>query len=141
MIIADEKIVRTPSDKTGSPTSPKVGNLIDIDSPVHEKNASSRTPTDPEPRPPSGASNSAHSGASAGSSAPASAPCSPQNNGNRVIELASSLTGSLTTGSAHTLEGTQTFNNQAFDGVSVSETEHATDVSTMHCYIVIVTKL
>ncbi|KAL4237390.1 Protein kinase C conserved region 2 (CalB) [Mactra antiquata] len=131
IIITDEKNSGKSSNKTNSPTSPKVGKLIEIDSPVHGKNVISQTPSDSELRPSSGASNAAPSrasGTSGGSSAPPSEKSkSPQNDENKVIEPASSLTGSLTTGSAHTLEGAQTFNNQAFEGVSVSETEHATD--------------
>lgn len=50
---------------------------------------------------------------------------------------ASPLTTSITTGSAHTLEGsTQIYENRAYDeGISISESEQATDVSSSQIFL------
>ena len=92
-------------EKEPGTETPKIEKLIDTDSPVHEA---------PSPQ-------TSIKGASGGSSTP----------GEVAGFDATPLTSSVTTGSAHTLEGTQTYNNQAFDKTSVS----ATDVSTCtYCY-------
>ena len=49
---------------------------------------------------------------------------------------ASPMTTSITTGSAHTLEGTQIYENRAYDeGLSISGSEQATDVSYTSVFI------
>ncbi|XP_045174050.2 synaptotagmin-14-like isoform X2 [Mercenaria mercenaria] len=125
--IDNETAKRTSPEKTPTPTGPRVGKLIDMDSPVHQSSSPSKSSPGTEPRPSSRESIKEASGASREGSAPPSQPRSPPPSEHEGAELQTSLTGSLTTGSAHTLEGTQTFNNQAYDGVSVSESERVTD--------------
>lgn len=110
-----------------------------MDSPVHQQ--ASRPSPGAEAHHSSRESVKEAGGASGEGSVPPSEPRSaPPSEAGEGGGLHTSLTGSLTTGSAHTLEGTQTFNNQAFDGVSVSESEQVTDVSIVFnvvlvCYL------
>lgn len=128
-----------------SPLGPKVGKLIDMDSPVHHPGPSSSD----EHRPSSRASSKSTSGVGSGESlqqgeqflhtsgvdstpGTSSTPGTTSTTGVEQMPGAGSpgsVTGSMTTGSAHNVEAQQTFNNQAYDGMSVIESEQTTDVS------------
>ena len=89
----------------------KEGQLISIDTEDTEETmpAKTSTPTHPSPTRP---------------------PASPGQLEEHGSGAASPMTTSITTGSAHTLEGTQIYENRAYDeGMSISGSEQATDVS------------
>lgn len=182
--IDNETAVKTPSDKPPTPPGPKVGKLIDMDSPVHQPGSPSRVPAGSDSRPSSrgshqsprgsmhqvtskesiqkdsesrrdsrvsgGVSRKADDGSSiAVQESPSHPSLGQQDTG------PGSVAGSVSTGSALTLEGAtgtvpgaegiQTFNNQAFDGVSVTETghpqdEHMFDVSDLQNDVPLISK-
>lgn len=121
-----------------SSEGPKIGKLIDMDSPVHNPQPSSSE----ELRPPSQASSKSTSGVCSGESTHqgeqltqlSGAASTPGTASTPGAELGASSSGSVAD-SHHATEGQQTFNNQAYDGSSVIESEHATDVSKklLHC--------
>lgn len=129
----------TPEPQTTTlPVGPKVGKLIDMESPVHHPQPSSSE----ELRPLSQASSKSTSGVCSGESTHQGEQLT-QTPGAATTPGTASTTGTVSTpgaepgaessgsmsGSHHTTEGQQTFNNQAFDGTSIIESEHATDVS------------
>lgn len=180
-VTVDNETRRSP-EKVATPPGPKVGKLIDMDSPVHQPVSPSRVSYGSDSRPSSRGSAkqlppdtrrtsrgsaqplaSPHSASKEsipyesesrresrvssqgviGSTKQGSGSASPMHESpsptgaEEMAEASGSMRGSITTGSAHTLEGTitsgqavegtQTFDNKAYDGVSVSAHEHPAD--------------
>ncbi|XP_052270221.1 synaptotagmin-14-like isoform X2 [Dreissena polymorpha] len=129
----------TPSSTPSTPSGPRLGKLIDMDSPLRASQPLSQAS--------SGDSGTVVSHRKPRNEAGATLQGEESGTGTVSTPGADSLPGpgsmatSITTGSAHTLEGSQTFNNQAYDGASVQESQdHMFDVSDLQNDVPLISK-